>query len=129
MKALAGARVREKNVIVIGKHVYGNLYGCRINYLKDDEFLKKIVLEAARIGKMTVLDVKSWKIGEGVSVLAVILESHIAIHTWPEYAFATVDVYSCGEQSDPNAAFAYISKALEARDVIRGYADRSYLEV
>lgn len=129
MRITVEAESREGRITVIGKHVYGNLYGCKANSLRDARFLERVVLEAARIGRMTVLDVKSWKIGEGVSVIAVILESHIAIHTWPEYSFATVDVYSCGEHSDPEAAFAYISKALEARDVVRGYVDRSLIGV
>ena len=116
----------EEEVVVVGKHVYGNLYRCDINVLKDEEALRRIVVEAARLGNMTLLDVRAWKIGEGVSVLAVILESHIAIHTWPEYAFATVDVYSCGVQSDPEAAFSYIARMLRAESVVRGYADRSY---
>jgi len=126
------ARSRSTSIVevkVVGKHIYGNLYGCNEGILKDIEKLKNITVEAIKVGNMTLLDVKAWKIGDGVSVLAVILESHIAIHTWPEYRFATVDVYSCGTQSDPEAAFDYIVKKLEAKNVIRGFADRSYDQV
>ena len=71
---------------VVGKHVYGNLIDCmNENLLSDVEELKRIVIEAAEEGNMTLLDVKAWKIGLGVSVVAIILESHITIHTWPEY--------------------------------------------
>ncbi|PMB76858.1 MAG: adenosylmethionine decarboxylase, partial [Fervidicoccus fontis] len=84
-----------------------------------------IVANAAKIGKMTMLDLRSWKIGEGVSVVAVILESHITVHTWPEYNFATVDVYSCGTHTNPKAAFEYIARELEAEEVEYGEADRS----
>ena len=111
---------------VVGKHVYGNLIGCRnANALKDPEVLESIVREAARRGNMTVLDVKSWKIGEGVSVVAIILESHITIHTWPEYGFATVDVYSCGAHTDPQKAFNYIVSVLKPLKIEKSVADRS----
>ncbi|MET1101145.1 MAG: adenosylmethionine decarboxylase [Pyrodictiaceae archaeon] len=115
----------EKGPKVYGKHVYGNLYGCDRNILGDEERLRSIVVEAANIGNMTLLDVKSWKIGEGVSVVAIVLESHITIHTWPEYSFATVDVYSCGKHTNPEAAFEYIVKMLRPSRVERGVADRS----
>ena len=111
---------------VVGRHVYGNLLNCNNREaLRSPELLEEIVREAAEIGNMTVLDVKSWKIGEGVSVVAIILESHITIHTWPEYGFATVDVYSCGSHTDPHAAFNYIVEKLKPEKVETGYFDRS----
>lgn len=114
--------------LVYGKHVYGSLYGCRYELLADPEFLRNVVVEAAKVGNMTLLDVKVWHISPGVSVVAVILESHIAIHTWPEYEFATVDVYSCGKHSKPEDAFRYIVQALSPKRFEYTVADRSYLE-
>ncbi len=119
-------RLMEK-ARVYGKHVYGNLYGCDEGLLKDENTLREIVVNAARIGNMTLLDVKSWKIGEGVSVVAIVLESHITIHTWPEYRFATVDVYSCGMHTNPEKAFEYIVSRLKPERVEVGRADRSLL--
>jgi len=117
--------VSQETPKVYGKHIYGNLYECDVEILKNEKELRNIVVEAAKRGNMTLLDVKSWKIGEGVSVVAIVLESHITIHTWPEYAFATVDVYSCGKHTDPEAAFTYIVGRLKPRRVERGEADRS----
>ncbi|MEM4936067.1 MAG: adenosylmethionine decarboxylase, partial [Sulfolobales archaeon] len=91
-------------------------------------FLKSVVIEASKIGNMTLLDVKVWHISPGVSVVAVILESHIAVHTWPEHGFATVDVYSCGRHSKPEEAFKYIVQALNPKRFEYTVADRSYLE-
>ncbi len=113
---------------VFGKHIYGNLYGCDSSLLSDVEYLKKVVTEAAARGNMTLLDVKSWRIDPGVSVVGVILESHITIHTWPEHSFATVDVYSCGEHTKPEVAFDFIVKALKARRYEYEVSDRSYIE-
>ncbi|AFH42325.1 adenosylmethionine decarboxylase [Fervidicoccus fontis] len=118
--------IRENvSVKVYGSHIYGNLKNCNRAKLSDEGELKNIVANAAKIGKMTMLDLRSWKIGEGVSVVAVILESHITVHTWPEYNFATVDVYSCGTHTNPKAAFEYIARELEAEEVEYGEADRS----
>ncbi|MCS7107999.1 MAG: adenosylmethionine decarboxylase [Sulfolobales archaeon] len=110
---------------VIGKHVYGNLYECDSNILSNAEYLSDVVIKAAREGNMTLLDVKYWKIEPGVSIVAIILESHITIHTWPEYNFATVDVYSCGLHTDPEAAFKYIVNALKAEKCEYKVVDRS----
>ncbi|MCY0858985.1 MAG: adenosylmethionine decarboxylase [Sulfolobaceae archaeon] len=110
---------------VIGRHVYGNLYDCDEDMLKDEQALREMVKNAALEGNMTVLDIKSWKIGEGVSVVAIVLESHITVHTWPEYRFATVDVYSCGAHTDPERAFDYIVNKLNARRYTKNEADRS----
>jgi S-adenosylmethionine decarboxylase len=110
---------------VVGKQVYGSLYECDPNILKDREALEKIVKDAVTIGNMTLLDIKSWKIGDGVSVVAIVLESHVTIHTWPEYNFATVDVYSCGPHTDPKRAFQYIVEQLKAKKYTMNEADRS----
>uniref|UniRef100_A0A7J3QDL3 S-adenosylmethionine decarboxylase proenzyme n=1 Tax=Ignisphaera aggregans TaxID=334771 RepID=A0A7J3QDL3_9CREN len=119
-------RAFQKTIVVFGKHVMGDVYGCEKAKLTDVLYLTKVVKEAANIGNMTLLEIKSWKIGEGISVIGIVLESHISIHTWPEYNFATVDVYSCGSHTDPEKAFEYIVKALgashyEKKVILRNY--------
>ncbi|MEM2790852.1 MAG: adenosylmethionine decarboxylase [Thermofilaceae archaeon] len=118
----------ERRVGVVGKHVYGNLYDVDLSVAADEEKLKRIVLEAAQLGKMRVWDLRSYSFGGdkgGISVIALVIESHIAVHTWIEYRYATVDVYTCGEQSDPFKAFEHIVKALKPRLYTFNYADRS----
>jgi len=127
-QALQREILREKVAPrVVGKHVYGNLYNCDPKLLSDPHYLENVVREASKIGNMRLLDIKYWKIGEGVSILGIILESHISIHTWPEYSFATVDVYSCGAHTDPDKAFDYIVKALKAESYEKRYADRTLI--
>ena len=111
---------------VIGKHVYGELYGCDPSILMDEERLVEIVKKAADIGGFTLLDVKAWKISPGVSVVGIVLESHISIHTWPEYSFATVDVYTCGIKGDPVKAYKFIAHALKARRYTLNISSRDY---
>jgi len=113
---------------IVGKHIYGNLYECEESYINNESALKNLVIEAAKVAKMTVWDTKVWKFGGekgGVSALALILESHIAIHTWNEFRYATVDVFTCGEKSDPILAFDYIVSKMKPKSVTRHFADRS----
>ncbi len=117
---------------VVGKHVYGNLYDIESQIAGNELKLREIVIEAAKLANMTLYDLKSWTFGGkkgGVSVIALVLESHIAIHTWIEYSYATVDVYTCGEHSDPWKAFEYIVSNLKPRYYTVNYADRSSFSV
>lgn len=51
----------------------------------------------------------------GVSGVVVIAESHLTIHTWPEYGYAAVDVFTCGDQIDPQDAASFLKDALGAQ--------------
>lgn len=113
---------------IVGKHVYGNLYDCDPTIISDEYALRRIVEKAVERSKCTLYELKSWKFsGEkgGVSVIALITESHIAVHTWVEYNYATVDVYTCGRASDPEAAFDFIVSQLKPREYTKHFSDRS----
>lgn len=114
--------------IIIGKHVYANLYDLDPKIIDDEDTLKNIVIEAVNLANMTLVEVKSWKVSGskgGVSILALITESHIALHTWTEYRYATLDIYTCGEKSDPWTAFEYIVLKLKPKTFKVSYSDRS----
>ena len=49
--------------------------------------------------------------------MVVIAESHISIHTWPEYGYAAVDFFTCGQAVDPYLAHEHMQKSLQARQV------------
>ncbi|NPA85121.1 MAG: adenosylmethionine decarboxylase [Crenarchaeota archaeon] len=113
---------------IVGRHVYGNLYGVEPSKLWDEDFLRELVREAAEIANMKVVELRSWKFTGyhgGVSVMALVLESHITIHTWPDYEYATVDVYTCGEKGDPWRAFHLIVEKLQPEDYTVHFSDRS----
>jgi S-adenosylmethionine decarboxylase proenzyme len=50
----------------------------------------------------------------GISGVVVIAESHLAIHTWPEYGYAAVDLFTCGDDINPELAFEYLEARLQA---------------
>lgn len=114
---------------VVGKHVFGELYGCPREILEDEDYLRKIVVEAVKVSNSKLLEVKSWKIDgfkTGVSVVALVLESHIGLHTWSEFGFATVDIYTCGEHTDPKKGFLYIVHNMKPEHYTMSEVDRSY---
>lgn len=120
----------KKGDAIVGKHVYGSLYEVVDEAYDNEEFLKSVVIEAVKAAKASLIDIKSWKIdGDkgGVSVIALVEESHIAIHTWKEYKYATYDIYTCGEHTDPIKAFNIIKEKLKPRKWTFNYSDRSQL--
>ncbi|MFB6469705.1 MAG: adenosylmethionine decarboxylase [Vulcanisaeta sp. AZ3] len=119
---------REANALVYGVHVYGNLYECDKEVLRDEVYLTRVVKEAADVAGALLVSTFFYKFGVngGTSVVAIVAESHISIHTWPEYGYATVDVYTCGDHTKPMEAFKYIVKALRAKRFEVFASDRSY---
>ena len=117
---------------IVGKHVYGSLYGIQESLAWDEQALREVMIEAARASGATVHAVNSWRIpGEkgGVSVIVLVLESHLALHTWPHYDYATFDIYTCGEDTDPWKGFEVILERLKPRHYTVHYSDRSQMMV
>ncbi len=115
---------------IIGTHVYGNMSGIDEKLLTNLDFLLLKVKEAAKVGNLHIIEILTKKFmlhgaDAGVSIIALLEESHISLHTWPEGNYATLDVYSCGAQSDPDAAFKHIVAALEPASVKVSHASRS----
>jgi S-adenosylmethionine decarboxylase len=115
----------------LGKHLLVEFYGCNKKKLNDLKFIEEAMTEAAKESKSTIVQVVFHKFSpHGVSGVVVIAESHLAIHTWPEYGYAAVDLFTCGEETDPWAAFYYLSDKLEAKirttlELSRGTMDLS----
>ncbi len=113
---------------IVGKHVYGSLYGIPYDKAMNEEYLRDLIYRAAEATGATIHEIRSWTIpGEkgGVSVIALVLESHIALHTWPWYDYATFDAYTCGEHTDPWKAWELVLKELNPKYYTVNYADRS----
>lgn len=82
----------------MGKHYLLNVYGCPYNILNNELFLKQVITEAAIASKANLQSITSKQFHpQGVTVLALLSESHISIHTWPEKGTAAIDIYTCGD--------------------------------
>lgn len=94
-----------------------DLYGCDAAYLNAADRILEIAHEAVRsIGAEIVTECVHPFEPVGVSYIAVITTSHISIHTWPEYGYAAVDVFSCGE-GIPETLAQFLGKAFGARSI------------
>jgi S-adenosylmethionine decarboxylase len=110
-----------------GRHLLADLHGCRAP-LDDLGLVETALREAAEAAGATILDLSLHHFGEGQGVtgVALLAESHISIHTWPEHGYAALDFFLCGRRHDIDAALAVMVEALlpedaRTRTIARGY--------
>ena len=100
-----------------GKHLLLELYRCDREKLNDESFLRCILNRAAKLANATVLNLISNKFEpQGVTAIALLAESHISIHTWPESNYSAVDIFTCGHNMLPELASEYLIEALMAKE-------------
>ncbi len=99
----------------LGKHLIVELYGCDFDLINDVARIEKILVEAVAISKATIVQPVFHQFSpHGVSGVIVIAESHFTIHTWPEYGYCALDIFTCGELIDSDASLNYLKDALRA---------------
>ena len=70
--------------------------------LDDADAIEDLLRDAAMRAGFSLLDTRTCPFEpQGVTGVAIVGESHLAIHTWPEYGFATVEIFVCDESADP----------------------------
>ena len=75
------------------RHILFTLRGCPFGFLDDEAHIRNVLANAAQLSKSTLLDISSHKFDPyGVTAIALLAESHISIHTWPENGLAVCDV-------------------------------------
>jgi S-adenosylmethionine decarboxylase len=99
----------------IGKHYIVEIHGCDPEKLNSESTIQEIMVGAAKAANATILHSWFHKFSpQGVSGVVVISESHLTIHTWPEFGYAAADVYTCGEDIYPEKAVAYLQDKLKS---------------
>ena len=100
------------------KHILFTLKDCNRNLLNDEEFIRDIIYTAAKKCKSTLLAINSHRFEpQGVTCVAMLAESHISIHTWPEKGMAVCDIFTCGEHTKPKRGMEYMQMMFNARDI------------
>jgi len=96
----------------LGTHLLLEMVGCKPEFLDNKEEICSALLRAATKARATVLGNSFHKFSpQGVSGVVVIAESHLSIHTWPEFGYAAVDVFTCGDRAMPHRAADYLIEA------------------
>ncbi|WP_028611841.1 adenosylmethionine decarboxylase [Paenibacillus harenae] len=112
-----------------GRHVAVDTWGVDFDLLNSAEFLQSHMVEAAEACGATVLSVQAKQFEpQGATVLVLLSESHLSIHTYPERGFAALDCYTCGETVDPQLAIDYMLAVLKpkqayAKKLVRGMGE------
>ena len=110
----------------LGKHILSEYYGCDASILNNLELLEHSMLKAVMKSGATIIDSTFHQFSpQGVSGVIVIAESHMAMHTWPEYCYAAVDFFTCGNRVDPYKAFDFMNEILKpekssTKELMRG---------
>lgn len=126
MEALKLAESSISRCIDIGTHVVSDLSGIDSQVLMDESRLMGTLKEALEAQSFTILGEQSHKFpGEesGVTGFYILSESHAAFHSYPEYGYIALDIFSCGD-SRPDRVAAHVARALGADDATTKTIDR-----
>ena len=112
-----------------GKHILAEYFECECTHLDSEPAIRDMMLQAAsRTGATIAGDIFHHFSPQGVTGVVVIAESHLAIHTWPEFRYASVDLFTCGTRVDPWIGFEYIREKLQSKRWISKEITRGSLE-
>jgi S-adenosylmethionine decarboxylase len=101
----------------LGRHLLLELRECNMAVLDDLEYLENALVSAAREAGATVLDKSFHQFApQGVSGVVLIAESHLSLHTWPEHAYAAVDIFTCGTTVKIEVAADALIRQLGSKD-------------
>ncbi|XTZ19408.1 MAG: adenosylmethionine decarboxylase, partial [cyanobacterium endosymbiont of Rhopalodia fuxianensis] len=101
----------------LGTHLIVDAWQAPSDLLNDPERIRHALLEGITAGEATLIDLCVHHFSpHGVTATATLAESHIAIHTWPEYGYFAADLFFCG-RGDPEQALAILKTALQAQQV------------
>ena len=107
------------------KHILFELRGCPSNLLNDEEHIRLSLYVAAKKSKSKLLNINAHQFDpQGVTGLAMLADSHISIHTWPEKNLAMCDIFTCGVDATPMEAVEYLCKQFKSEDLTYSQHER-----
>jgi S-adenosylmethionine decarboxylase proenzyme len=112
----------------VGRHLILELWGCC--NLNSSQVVERALREVVQACDLTLLDLKVYPFTPvGITGVAVVAESHVMVHTWPEHGYAAVDVFTCGDQAHPEAALpalreCFSPERVQVMEISRGIVPR-----
>ena len=114
----------------LGYHLILELEGCPEACLNDPEAVRRIMIESVEASGATMIRPFFHQFApQGVSGVVIISESHFSIHTWPEYGYAAVDIFTCGDQIDMDVAVETLRRGLGAEAIQKMLLTRGMLDL
>jgi S-adenosylmethionine decarboxylase len=100
-----------------GRHLILDLYGCDKKLLDDYEELQRLMEVALQMSNATIIRIIGEKFKpQGVTLLALLAESHCSLHSWPCEGYCAIDLYTCGDTTNSHKAAEFLKNKLKARD-------------
>lgn len=94
------------------------MYDCNNELINDAQGVEKSLVEAVEISGATIVQAVVHEFNPyGVSGVVVIEESHFSVHTWPEYGYCALDIFTCGDEIDYYSALQYLKKEFDAKNL------------
>lgn len=102
----------------LGQHLIIELYDCDSSIINCVSQVEEYMVEAVRISGATILKSVFHEFNpHGVAGVVVISESHFSIHTWPEYCYCALDIFTCGEVIDSQKALQFLKDKMAAKNI------------
>jgi len=102
----------------LGKQILVEYYDCDQSKINDVSYVENSLIQATKASNATIISHNFHKFSPyGISGVVVIAESHVAIHTWPEYNYAAVDIFTCGDTIDPWVIQEHLKEFFESKNV------------
>jgi S-adenosylmethionine decarboxylase len=99
-----------------GRHLILDLYDCDQEILNDYDELQRLLEASLVMAKASILRIIGEKFEpQGVTLVALLAESHASIHSWPEIGYAAVDFYTCGDTANTHKAAEFLKSKLKAK--------------
>lgn len=108
-----------------GRHLILDLYDCDQEILDNYEELQRLLEASLVMAGATILRIFGEKFQpQGVTLLALLAESHASIHSWPEIGYCAIDLYTCGDKTETHKAAEFLkvklkAKTIEEKEVVR----------
>lgn len=100
-----------------GRHLILEMWDCDREILNNAKKVREILRSAATEARATVIRVFCHEFSpEGVTGVALLAESHLSVHTWPEEGYAAADIFTCGQSTDPQLAAQYLLEGFKAKN-------------
>lgn len=113
----------------IGCHILTELSSCNPETLGNVKKVRELMMQAALEANAEIRETAFHQFSPcGVSGVVVIAESHLSIHTWPEYGYAAIDIYTCGQTTSPLKACQYLAEKFSAGKIFMTKMERGILD-
>ena len=104
--------------VAVGVHIIADLYGVDAGLISSADTISPIMESAIKEGNLTEISSQYYRFRPmGASGIALLAESHLSFHTWPEHGLVTLDIYTCGDRSNADRAFNYILNVLQPTSI------------